>query len=73
MKKNTSATRRDFLKTSARTSALAAAAVPYFSWSQPAFANDSPNDRPTIGCIGTGSMGMGDAIGHGSFGDIVAV
>jgi predicted dehydrogenase len=73
MKKKPTATRRDFLKTSARTSALAAAAVPYFSWSQPAFANDSPNDRPTIGCIGTGSMGMGDAIGHGSFGDIVAV
>ena len=45
----------------------------YFPWSQKAFANDSANDRPRIGCIGVGSMGTGDARGHASFGDIVAV
>jgi len=64
-------TRRDFLKTS---SAFAAAAtsVPYFAWSQPAFANKEANSRPRIGCIGVGSMGSGDARGHAGFGDIVA-
>jgi predicted dehydrogenase len=67
------ATRRDFLKTSARASALAATAVPYFSWAEPAFANKTLNDRPNIGCIGTGSMGTGDAVAHARYGDIVAV
>jgi predicted dehydrogenase len=64
--------RRDFLKT---TSCVAAAgvAVPYFTWSEKAFANASPNDRPKIGCIGVGSMGSGDANQHAHFGDIVAV
>jgi predicted dehydrogenase len=62
------ATRRDFLK-----AAGAAAAVPYFAWNQRAFANDSKNDRPVIGCIGLGSMGTGDAKAHAGFGDIVAV
>lgn len=62
--------RRDFLKTSALTTA-GAAAMPMFAWSQPAFANDSPNDRPRIGCIGLGGMGKGDARGHSRFGDIV--
>jgi len=64
--------RRDFLKT---TSCVAAAgvAVPYFTWSEKAFANASPNDRPKIGCIGVGSMGSGDANHHAHFGDIVAV
>ena len=38
-----------------------------------AFANNSANDRPQIGCIGVGSMGTGDAQGHANFGDIVAV
>lgn len=70
---NKSATRRDFLKTSARASALAAAAVPYFSWTESAFANKALNDRPNIGCIGTGSMGTGDAMAHARYGDIVAV
>ncbi|MCP4302081.1 MAG: Gfo/Idh/MocA family oxidoreductase [Gammaproteobacteria bacterium] len=73
MTKKPSATRRDFLKKSAAASALAASSVPYFSWSEPVFANNSPNDRPNIGCIGTGSMGSGDAIDHGHFGNIVAV
>ncbi len=61
-------TRRDFLKT-----AGAAAAVPYFAWNIPAFANQAKNDRPVIGCIGLGSMGTGDAKNHAGFGDIVAV
>ncbi len=47
--------------------------IPYFATSASVFANASPNDRPTIGCIGVGSMGTGDARGHASFGDIVAV
>lgn len=65
-------TRREFLKTG--TAAVAAAgAVPYFLSTQKAFANQAKNDRPLIGCIGTGSMGTGDAHGHSNFGDIVAV
>lgn len=62
--------RRGFVKTAA---AASAAATPYFAWSPTAFANDDKNDRPQIGCIGVGSMGTGDAHGHASFGDIVAV
>ncbi len=54
-------------------SLLAAGSVPYFSWSQSAFANNSPNDRPRIGCIGVGSMGSGDAQNHAQYGDILAV
>lgn len=65
-------TRRGFIGTSAAAGA-AASTVPYFAWSQPAFANRAANDRPVIGCIGTGSMGMGDAKQHANFGDIVAV
>ncbi|MGB6042983.1 MAG: Gfo/Idh/MocA family oxidoreductase, partial [Pirellulales bacterium] len=63
--------RRDFLKTTA--AVTAAGSVPYFSWTQKAFANEEKNDRPVIGCIGLGSMGTGDAQGHSGFGDIVAV
>ena len=48
-------------------------AVPYFNWTEKAFANDAKTDRPVIGCIGVGSMGTGDARGHNRFGDIVAV
>ena len=59
--------RRRFLKSSA-----ALAAIPYFAWSKPAFANTSKNDRPQIGCIGLGGMGQGDAHQHVEFGDIVA-
>ena len=64
--------RRDFLKRSA-IAAAAGGAIPYFDWNQEAFANNSPNDRPQIGCIGVGSMGSGDAAAHAEFGDIVAV
>ncbi len=63
--------RRQFLKTT--TAVTAAAAVPYFSWTENAFANQSKNDKPNIGCIGVGSMGSGDARGHAGFGNIVAV
>jgi predicted dehydrogenase len=65
-------TRRDFLKKSSAAGAVAAS-VPYFAWSQPAFANQDKNDRPQIGCIGVGSMGTGDAKQHANFGDILAV
>jgi len=65
-------TRRDFIKATSQTAA-AAALVPYFTSSSKAFANESKNDRPRIGCIGVGSMGTGDAHGHNNFGDIIAV
>ena len=65
------ASRRDFLKTSA--AAAAAASVPYYAWQPKAFANQEKNDRPRIGCIGVGSMGSGDASHHAHFGDILAV
>jgi predicted dehydrogenase len=71
MKKLSRSTRRDFLKDSSIVAA--SAVVPYFAWSQPSFANKAANDRPRIGCIGTGSMGTGDAHEHNHFGDIVAV
>ncbi len=62
-------TRRRFLQTTT----AAAVSVPYFSWSQRSFANDSANDRPQIGCIGVGGMGTGDARGHARFGEVMAV
>jgi predicted dehydrogenase len=61
-------TRRHFLR-----AAGALTAAPYFAWTQSSFANLAKNDRPRIGCIGTGSMGTGDAEHHAQFGDIVAV
>lgn len=64
--------RRSFLQTSAAVAATGAT-VPYFAWTEKAFANQAKNDRPVIGCIGVGSMGSGDAKGHAGFGDIVAV
>ena len=60
--------RRGFLATAAATGA-----VPFIPWTTRAFANEAPTDRPMIGCIGLGGMGMGDARGHVAFGDIVAV
>jgi predicted dehydrogenase len=63
-----SSNRRQFIKTGA-----AIAAAPFIPWTRKAFANQSKNDRPRVGCIGTGSMGMGDAHDHNRFGDIVAV
>ena len=70
--KQSRTTRRSFLKHSAA-AATAGAVVGYFPGAQPAFAADSPNDRPGIGCIGVGSMGSGDAKGHAKYGDILAV
>lgn len=69
---NTSNNRRQFLKKSTAVAA-GATAIPYFAWGEKAFANDNKNDRPNIGCIGVGSMGVGDARQHARFGDIVAV
>jgi predicted dehydrogenase len=66
-----SPSRRGFLGTSAAVGA--AAALPTFAWSQPAFANRAASDRLRIGCIGLGGMGRGDAREHAQFGDIVAV
>jgi predicted dehydrogenase len=57
----------------ASTLAAAASSLPYFPWSEPAFANQAPNARPGIGCIGVGSMGTGDAKAHAKFGDVLAV
>jgi hypothetical protein len=67
--------RRTFLGSTTIGAAAAATAgmVPFVPWTATAFANESANDRPRIGCIGTGSMGLGDAIGHAEFGDILAV
>ena len=70
--KQPQSTRRDFLKQSTLLAA-AGSVLPYFPMSQPAFANNSSNARPRIGCIGVGSMGTGDAHGHANFGDILAV
>ena len=62
-------TRRNFLKTSA----AALAVIPYFTSTRKAFANNSPNDRPVVGCIGLGGMGRGDMGAHRRFGDVVAL
>jgi len=72
--------RRGFLSASAAgATAVASGAVSSLTSTANAFANEAPGDRPSqsdrprIGCIGTGSMGMGDAQAHAAFGDIVAV
>jgi predicted dehydrogenase len=72
MARRSNSCRRRFLGQSAA-AAASAALVPYVPWTTAAFANDSPNDRPGIGCIGLGPMGRGDAIEHATFGDILAV
>lgn len=64
--------RRQFLKSTALAGGVVAA-VPYFTWTRPAFANRSKNDRPIAGCIGVGSMGTGDAQDIIQYADIVAV
>ena len=68
------ASRRQFLGSSGvGAAAVAGGFVPAFAWTSKTFANDAANDRPRIGCIGTGSMGTGDAHQHANFGDILAV
>ncbi len=65
--------RRAFL---AQSSAVAAAGlcVPYWFTSRQARADESKNDRPLIGCIGTGDRWKGGIVGDlRKHGDIVAV
>jgi predicted dehydrogenase len=63
--------RRDFIKKSTATAAVASF-IPYIQTAS-ADKQIAQADRFTIGCIGVGSMGTGDARGHANFGDIVAV
>src|SRR6188508_2326371 len=72
MNKGSQTSRRDFAKISVA-AAAATLATPYFPWAKKAFANNAANDRPKIGCIGLGGMGIGDAHEHVQFADIVAV
>src|SRR5262245_63576670 len=71
---HTNRSRRQFLKTSA---AVASASVPYFTWERSSIAQDakteSKNDRPILGCIGTGDRW--NAVGPSAmkFADCVAV
>ena len=68
--------RRRFMGTALAGTTSAAAAggfVPFIAGTIPGFANESPTDRPAIGCIGMGGIGMRDAREHAAFGDIVAV
>ena len=74
MPRPASASRRRFLGSSAvGAAAVTGGFVPPVAWTSRAFANAAANDRPRIGCIGTGSMGTGDAHQHAQFGDILAV
>jgi len=68
-----SSTRRQFLQTSA--AATATLAVPYwFTSPQARAAEGSKNDRPLVGCIGTGDRWQGGIVGGvRRHGDIVAV
>jgi predicted dehydrogenase len=68
------ATRRDFLKT-ATTAAAAGATLPYWftSASPRAFGYQSPNERPVLGCIGTGDRWKADGPAAMNFADCVAV
>ena len=64
--------RRDFLKTT--TAALATGCMPYwFSESALAFNFKNANDRPVVGCIGTGDRWKAVGPNAMKFGDVVAV
>jgi predicted dehydrogenase len=67
--------RRQFLATSA--AVTAAASVPYFAWDRPLIAQDakteSKNDRPILGCIGTGDRWNAVGPQAMNFADCVAV
>jgi predicted dehydrogenase len=69
-----SASRRQFLKT---TAVASAAAVPYFAWKAPLIGQDaktqSKNDRPILGCIGTGDRWNAVGPQAMNFADCVAV
>jgi predicted dehydrogenase len=65
--------RRDFLKSTATTTA---GGLLLSYWLAPAAAADeprAPNERLRVGCIGLGGMGQGDARAARRYGDIVAV
>jgi predicted dehydrogenase len=64
--------RREFLKTSAA-GALAGAAVPFWFSTETAAAFKGPNDRPVLGCIGTGSRWGAVGPNAMQFSDCVAV
>lgn len=63
--------RRDFLKKSAALAAMATA-IPVTYAPKPVWAQ-APSDRIRLGCIGVGSMGLGDAHGFNGLTDIVAI
>ncbi|MBI3466664.1 MAG: Gfo/Idh/MocA family oxidoreductase [Planctomycetes bacterium] len=65
--------RREFLKTSA--AAFAAGGLSYWVGGQPAqaFNFQSPNERPVVGCIGTGDRWKAIGPQAMKFGDVVAV
>ena len=65
--------RRDFLK-QASLAALAGASLPYWATAESAHGFTLANDRPVVGCIGTGDRWRG-GIGPNvmNFGDVVAV
>ncbi|MEX2175733.1 MAG: Gfo/Idh/MocA family oxidoreductase [Pirellulaceae bacterium] len=69
------ASRRQFLQTAAAASAVAG--VPYFGWTSPLIAQDaqtkSKNDRPLLGCIGTGDRWNAVGPQAMNFADCVAV
>ncbi len=71
---SSNASRRRFLKT---TAAAATAAVPYFAWGTASIAQDakteSKNDRPLLGCIGTGDRWNAVGPQAMNFSDCVAV
>ncbi len=67
--------RRHFLQNAAGLSATGLV-VPYFFTAVGVIADDKPRskaDRHTIGCIGNGGMGRGDAHAVSAYGDIVAL
>ena len=72
MSRNTPSRRR-FLATTA----AAAASLPYFAWDRPLIAQDakteSKNDRPILGCIGTGDRWNAVGPQAMNFADCVAV
>ncbi|MGI6401167.1 MAG: Gfo/Idh/MocA family protein [Thermoguttaceae bacterium] len=66
-------TRRDFIKTQTMGLAAAAMCTTFNPLQSSVSYADSPNDRFTIGFIGCGGMGTGDARDLAHFGDIVAI
>lgn len=72
-KNSTRKSRRDFLKTSA--AAGVAGAIPYYFSTKRSLADDtrSKNDRPALGLIGSGGMGMGNMNACKQWVDVVAI